>query len=134
MKRMISVALVLLLLCLCGCSDYRTDITREEIISAYEDAGYTVYSGEYDEVTENGVTGYVRADHPNGEYIYFSFFRSEAEAREYNNQIDRPFANLLISSVFGEPTLIYAKYYGCVVVTYDNANHFDPFKGLLAVS
>lgn len=131
MKRIFLIVLTVLLLCLCGCSSYRTDITREEIIAVYEDAGYNVSSGVYDEKMDNGTIAYARADHPNGDYIYFNFFESNADAKAFKNSTDHPVMMLFFSALYGDPSWIYVKCYGCVVVSYNDPNHFYPFEGLL---
>ena len=78
MKRWLLLMLAVVVL-LAGCASGRTDVTREEVVAAYEEAGYVVSSRVYDEKLEHGQIAYVQADHPNGDYIYFVFFETEPE-------------------------------------------------------
>lgn len=131
MKRVLAAALLIVLL-LTGCTPrHRTDITREEIIAAYEAAGYEVWSRVYDEKLDYGQVAYVQANHPDGNYIYFSIFESEAEAKAYKNEYYHPVMMGLFSVIFGQPSWQRWKVYGCIVVQYDDENHFYPFQGLL---
>ena len=70
--RILIAFLLLIVLLLPGCSSHRTDITREEIVAAYEAAGYSVWTDTYDEKLDHGEIAYVQANHPDGDYIYFS--------------------------------------------------------------
>lgn len=131
MKRLFCILLTIIIL-LCGCSSrYRTDITLEEIIEVYEDAGYNVASRIFDEKMESGQVAYVQADHPNGDYIYFAVFDSEKNAKAYENELDHPFMKLIFSFILGDAGLERMNTYGCIVVSYDDPNHFYPFEGLL---
>ena len=131
MKRCI---LVILLLCcmLSGCASKRTDITQEEIIAAYEEAGYTVWSGFYDEKLDYGIIGYIRADHPNGDYIYFSIFETEEEAKAYKDNGYHPGMMGLFSAIFGDPSWQRWEVYGCMVVQYDDPEFYEVFEKLLS--
>ena len=132
MKRFLSFVLIaVLLLCLCGCSVVRTDITMDEIVSAYEAAGYQVSSGYYDEKTEWGVIGYIRADHPNGDYIYFSIFDNEENARGYKDKLYHPGVMGMFSFIFGDAKWMRWEVYGKIVVEYTNSETYKPFEMLL---
>lgn len=74
MKNLKLLFLVLLVVfLLAGCAGKWTDISREEIIEAYEAAGYHVGSCVYEQPLEYGQIAYVQADHPNGDYIFYLF-------------------------------------------------------------
>ena len=131
MKRILAI-LVLAALLLTGCSsNYRTDITREEIIAAYESAGYEVSSQIYNEKLDHGEIAYVQANHPDGDYIYFSIFETEEEATAYKKEFYHPVMMGLFSVIYGQPSWPRWKVYGCIVVQYDDESYFDPFEGLL---
>ena len=135
MKRLFAALVTLILIIsVCGCAGKRTNISREEIVAAYEAAGYSVSSKVYDEALGYGQIAYVQADHPNGDYIYFAIFQSEADAKSYKSQFYHPGMMGLFSAIFGDPSWPTWKVYGCIVVQYDDPNHFYPFEGLLAAN
>ena len=80
MKQLIRWMLIVsMLLSICGCARRRTDISLEEIVAAYDAAGYDVSSGLYDETLEHAQIGYVQADHPDRDYIYFAIFENATQ-------------------------------------------------------
>ena len=131
MRRIELLILVFALLC-CGCAtDHRTDVTLEEIATAYELAGYKISTGAYDERLDLPQIAYLQADHPDGDYIYFTFFETVEAAREYEREQDKPIVIGLFSVIFGEPKWVRMEAYGTVVVQYSNSRHFLPFENLL---
>lgn len=131
MKKIFALLLAAVLL-LSGCSSrYRTDVTREEIVAAYEAAGYNVWTDTYDEKLESGAIAYVQANHPDGDYIYFSFFETEEDAKAYEKDLDHPVMKGLFSIIFGDPSWERMETYGCIVVEYDEPDFFEPFEKLL---
>ena len=133
MKKLLAVFLTLaLLLSFAACEpQYGTDVTREEIIAAYKASGYSVSSQIYGEKLEHGVIGYIRADHPDGEYIYFSIFETEADAQAYKDEFYHPAAKGLLSVIFGDPSWQRWEVYGCIVAQYGDPGYMEPFKELL---
>ena len=129
MKRLL-LLLMLAAVFLSGCAAPPADITPEEIIAAYEDAGYIVASGTYEEVLDHGVTGYIRADHPDGDYIYFSIFESEADAQAYEDA-NHPGILWFFSVLFGDPSWRYCEAYGKIAVEYTDPKLFETFKDLM---
>ena len=131
MKRLAaSLMLAVLLLTACA-SQLRTDVTQEEIVAAYEAAGYNVWSRTYEEKLEYGKIGYVQANHPNGDYIYFAIFESEEAARAYKKEFPHPILTGVFSSIFGVPSWQRCKVHGTVVVEYDEPDYYKPFVALL---
>ena len=131
MKRLLVLLLIAVSL-LSGCSsEYRTDVPPEEIVAAYEAAGYRVSTGYYDEKLEYSQIGYIQADHPDGDYIYFSIFETEAEAEAYKEEFYHPGMMGLFSAIFGDPSWQRWEVYGNIVVQYDNPDFFEPFEELL---
>lgn len=132
MKRVLA-AFFLIVLLLTGCTPrYRTDITREEVVAAYEAAGYSVWSRVYDEKLDYGEIAYVQANHPNGDYIYFSIFESEDAAKAYKNEFYHPVMMSLFLGIFsGELYVPRWKVYGCIVVQYEEPEFFKVFESLL---
>ena len=131
MKRWIVCLLAFALLFLGGCGSDRTDISLEEIVTAYEEAGYSVSFRFYDEKLDYGQVAYVQANHPDGNYIYFSIFESEADAEGYKKEFYHPAAMGLFSVIFGEPSWQRWEVYGCIVAQYDEADFLKPIEDLL---
>ena len=131
MKRL-SIILIALVLLLAGCApQYRTDITREEIVAAYEAAGYSVSSRVYDKKLDHGEIAYIQANHPNGDYIFFSIFETEKEAQAYKAEYYHPVVMSLFSVIYGRPSWPRWGVYGCIVVEYDQPEYFGVFEDLL---
>lgn len=95
---------IILALSLSGCATKRTDISMEEIIEAYEEAGYSVWSRECDEPSDYGAIAYIQADHPDGGYIYFTIFETSQQAKAYKKEFYHPGMMGLFSVIFGDPT------------------------------
>ena len=130
MKRLLIFILPMFLL-LSACASYRSDVTSDEIVAAYEESGYTVSTHTYDEKLEYGVVGYIKAENSSGDYIYFSIFETEDEARAYHEEFNHPGAMSIMSVIFGEPGLHRWQHHGCFVVEYDDAEFYDVFLDLL---
>ena len=130
MKRILLLLLLILLL-LSGCSATRTDITREEVVAAYEAAGYSVWSDTYDEKLDHGEIAYVQANHPDGDYIYFCFFETEADAKAYKQEYYHPVMMGLFSVIFGDPSWQRWEVHGCIVAEYDEPEFYEIFDKLL---
>ena len=134
MKKLLALLLVVLLL-LSGCStEYRTDVTPEEIVSAYEEAGYSVWFEYYDNMLDEGQIGSIQANHPDGDYIYFSIFETEEDAKAFKEEFYHPGVMGLFSFIFGDPSWPRWQVHGCIVVQYDNPDYFEPFEELLKSS
>lgn len=130
-RKWIAVFLLIILL-FNGCAATGKDVTREEIIAAYEKAGYEVWSRIYDEPMEYGLMGYIKAQHPDGDYIYFSIFETEEQAKAYKQEFYHPMAHGLFLSIFaGEVYVPKCETYGCFVVQYENPVFFTVFQNLL---
>ena len=130
-RKWIAVFLLIILL-FNGCAATGKDVTREEIIAAYEKAGYEVWSRVYDEPMEYGLMGYIKAQHPDGDYIYFSIFETEEQAKAYKQEFYHPMAHGLFLSIFaGEVYVPKCETYGCFVVQYENPAFYEVFQELL---
>ena len=132
MKNMKWIPITLLIACiLVACTAKRTDITREEIVAAYEAAGYSVSSRVYEEPLDYGQIAYVQASHPNGDYIYFSIFETPEQAQAYKDAYYHPAMMGLFSFIFGEPSWMRWEVCGCIVAEYDEPKYFGVFQELL---
>ena len=130
MKHFFAIFLALLLL-LPGCRAQNTDISMEDIVAAYEAAGYSVWSEVYDEKLDDGQIASIQANHPDGGYIYFSFFETHEEAAACKKEYYHPMAMGLFSIIFGQPSWIRWKVHGCVIAEYDDPNFYAVFEELL---
>ena len=129
-RKWIAVFLLIILL-FNGCAATGKDVTREEIIAAYEKAGYEVWSRVYDEPMEYGLMGYIKALHPDGDYIYFSIFETEEQAKAYKQEFYHPMAHGLFLSIFaGEVYVPKWEVYGCFVVQYENPAFYEVLQNL----
>ena len=129
-RKWIAVFLLIILL-FNGCAATGPDISREEIIAAYEQAGYSVVSRDYEQPGEYGEIGFVKADHPSGDYIYFSVFETEEQAKAYKQEFYHPVAQGLFLSIFaGEVYVPKCETYGCFVVQYENPAFYEVFQNL----
>ena len=128
MKRFLSILLLIALLC--GCSSQQRGITLEEIVEAYEAAGYSVWADTYEEALEEGQIASVQANHPDGDYIYFSFFETEEQAAAYKKEFYHPMVMGLFAVIYGDPSWPRWKVYGNIVVEYDNPEFFEVFQKL----
>ena len=134
MKRIILLLLITALF-LCGCApSYRTDATAEQIAAVYKDAGYDVSFRNFSQKTDDGIVGYVQADHENGEFIYFAIFDSESAAEDYVSTMGNSFWDDIVAFFGGEESSVYMDSYGCIVVSYTNEDHFTPFESLLVAA
>ncbi len=121
----------LVIFMLVGCAGKRTDISREEIVAAYEAAGYSVWTDVYDEPLDHGQIAYVQANHPDGDYIYFSIFETPEQAKAYKKEYYHPGMMGLFSIIFGDPSWQRWEVHGCIVMQYDEPEFTAPFEGLL---
>lgn len=125
------VLFVIVLLLFSSCSSYHEDVTPEDIVAAYEAAGYSVWFRYYDEKLEDGEIGYIQANHPDGDYIYFSIFETEEEAKACKEEFYHPVAMGLFSVVFGDPSWQRWEVYENIVIQYDEPEFYDVFLDLL---
>lgn len=123
--------LLALCLLLTGCRGANNDISRQQIIDAYEAAGYRVSSRVYASPVEFGQVAYVRADQPDGDqYVYFTFFDTEENARAYAKTKDHPVMLSMFSLIYGQPQWLRVQCYGSIVVEYWDSQLMRPFRQL----
>ena len=135
MKRLLLLTLALAILC-SGCTTKRTDVTPEEVIDAYEAAGYAVWFEMYDEPLADGQIGAIRANHPDAEnefsdYVYFYIFDDEEAAEAYKETDYHPVAMGLFSVIFGYPSWVRWEVCGNILAEYSDPDFYDIFEGLL---
>lgn len=136
MKKFLAFLLVICSVFFAGCYADRTssvEITCEDVIAAYEEAGYGIFHNETDEGESVEYNCYVRIDDPDSDdYAYFHFFDTHEEALAYFEEA--PYAAIgvwLFSLIWGEPTLLRNKTYNQITIEYDNAELYKPFQKLI---
>lgn len=136
MKKIISILLLIsitLFPTACGDSDPR-ELSCEEIIKAYEDAGYYVTHGEHKDEADSSQLCYIKAsltEDSGSDYIYFITCLSEEQAEEAA-QTDK--YNLIIwfyAAVSGESRWLKTGTYGKIEYSYYNSKLIIPFKNLI---
>ena len=136
MKRIISI---LLLLCICfsfmacGKSEVK-EISCEDIIKAYEDAGYYVVHGAHQDEAESTQLCYIRAnlsEDDGSDYIYFITCFTEEQAEDAR-EIDK--YNVLkwfFFAMSGENRWLKTGTYGKIEYSYYNSELIRPFNELI---
>ena len=133
MKRMLVLCLCALVLLGCtACSQSGPrEISCQDVIDAYEKAGYAIFHKE----EGNGETGevcYVKvSDSDSDEYIFFHFFDSEESAKEYADQRQWNVLLWLFSAIYSDPHWLTTKTYGNIEYEYRSGTDLiDPFHDL----
>ncbi len=128
MGKIIICCLIISLL-LCGCSPVFREVTCEEIVAAYEEAGYEVSHHHPADLGE--ILCYIAVENENGDDIYFDRYataveaQSVAETRQYNVLI------WLFSVIYGDPTWVHTTTYGCYEIEYTSEELYEPFEELI---
>ena len=133
------IILISLLLSLCfsavACSKSETkEISCEDIISAYEDAGYYVTHGEHKDESESSQLCYIKAsltEDPDSDYIYFIICFTEEQAKEAAKTDKYNLAVWLYATVSGESRWLKTGTYGKIEYSYYNSKLIKPFNELI---
>ena len=136
MKKTISIFLIIsLMLSFTACGRSETvEISCEDIVKVYEDAGYYVVHGEHKSETESSQLCYIKAsltEDSDSDYIYFITCFTEEEA-EKARKTDK--YNLLIwlyAAVSGEARWLKTGTYGKIEYSYYNSRLIKPFRELV---
>lgn len=132
MKKVIALLLTAVLLLGCtGCKRETKAISCDDVIAAYEDAGYTIFHKET-AAEDYTYSCYVQATHPEtGEYIMFHFFNSPEAAESYADTRQWNLVLWLYSAASGQPTWLATETYNNIEIEYDNGDLYKPFQTLL---
>ena len=136
MKKITSVLLLLLLCFLftaCG-SQTPKEISCEEIISAYEEAGYYVTHGEHKHEADGSPICYIKAsltEDPDSDYVYFQTYSTEEQAEEAAKTDKYNLAVWFYATVSGESRWLKTGTYGKIEYSYYNPKLIKPFKDLI---
>lgn len=136
MKRIL-LTFLLFSLCLsftaCGKSEPK-EISCEDIVKAYEDAGYYVVHGEHKDESDSSQLCYIKAslnEDSDSDYIYFITCFTEEQAEEAL-EVDKydPFI-WFYASISGESRWLKTGTYGKIEYSYYNPELIKPFDDLI---
>ena len=137
MKKIISIILLLsftLSFTACGNSSEPKEISCEEIIAAYEDAGYFVTHGEHKAEAESSQLCYIKAsltEDSDSDYIYFITCFTDEQAEEAAETDKYNLAVWLYAAVSGESRWLKTGTYGKIEYSYYNSKLIKPFNELI---
>lgn len=137
MKKIISIILLLsfaLSFTACGNSTEQKEISCEEIIAAYEDAGYCVTHGEHKAEAESSQLCYIKAsltEDSDSDYIYFITCFTEEQAEGTAETDKYNLAVWLYATVSGESRWLKTGTYGKIEYSYYNSKLIKPFNELI---
>ena len=137
MKRIISIIFLLsfaLSLTACGNSTEQKEISCEDIIKAYEDAGFYVTHGEHKSESEGSQLCYIKAnltEDSNSDYIYFITCFTEEQAKEAAETDKYNWAVWMYATVSGESRWLKTGTYGKIEYSYYNPKLIKPFEDLI---
>lgn len=133
MKRFLGlfILLTMALSMFAGCKGKEErEISCEEVIAAYEEAGYDVWHRDYPE-KEYGYLCEVTIEEEDGDSIRFHFYetneeaQAEAEERRWNGLL------WMFSAIYGDPTWLKTECYRNIEIEYDDDDLYEPFKELI---
>lgn len=136
MKKLLSIILLLsLCLSFTACNKPATkEITCDDIIKVYKDAGYYVVHGAHKDESDNTQLCYIKAsisEDSDSDYIYFITCFTEEQANEAR-KIDK--YNLIIwfyAAISGESRWLKTGTYGKIEYSYYNPKLIKPFNELV---
>lgn len=117
----------------CGRSEIK-DISCDDIIKAYEDAGYYVSHGEHKDESESSELCYIKAnisEDADSDYIYFITCFTEEQAKEIAERDKYNWAIWLYAAVVGESRWLKSGTYGKIEYSYYNSELIKPFQDLI---
>ena len=132
------LAAAFMLTCLTACNPSEPievmELSCEDIIKAYEDAGYFVTHGEHKTQTESAQLCYIKAsltEDPDSDYIYFITCFTEEQAKEAAKTDKYNLAVWFFAAVSGEPRWLKTGTYGKIEYSYYNSKLIKPFNELI---
>ena len=137
MKKIISLILLISFAFSFTACDNKTEpkeITCEDIIKAYEDAGYYVTHGEHKTQAESSQLCYIKAnltEDSDSDYIYFITCFTEKQAKEAKKTDKYNLAVWLYATVSGESRWLTTGTYGKIEYSYYNSKLIKPFNELV---
>ena len=107
------------------------EITCEDIIKVYEEAGYDIF---HKETTDQDYDWecYVKCTAPDSdEYIFFYVFETNEEAESYAKEREWNLLLYFMSCFMGEPAWLTTKTYNNIEIEYDQKELYEPFENML---
>ena len=138
-KKCVSLLLALsLFLCFSSCRSETKTITCDQVIAAYEQAGYTVFHKEYadtdtDAGKRKGVCSVcVEVSDDADRNVYFEFFETPADAKAYAEDREWNVVLWFYSLVNMDPSWVYTKTYDVIEYEYTDQTVIHPFEELIS--
>ena len=135
MKKVVLIlCLFLLIFTLISCSDNvisEKEITCEDIINAYEEAGYEIF---HKETTNQDYEWncYVKCTAlDSGDYIFFYIFDTNEEAVNYADEREWNILLYFFSEWFGDSSWLKTKSYNNIAIEYDQNYLYEPFNHMI---
>ena len=135
MKKTVSMVLILVfVLFLISCNKpVAREISCEEIIAAYESAGYYVSHGRHMDESEGAQLCYIKAsisESPDSDYIYFVTCFTEEQAEAVRKTDKYNLIVWLYAAINGEGRWLRTGTYGKIEYSYYNSELIKPFEEL----
>lgn len=123
--------LLISIITLISCDNTKKEISCEDVIRVYEEAGYEVFHKEqYDE--ESKEVCYIQCTAPNSEdYIMFHFYETIDAAEAYADERQWNIILFVFSCAMFEPTWLTTKTYNNIEIEYHHDYLYKPFKTLI---
>ena len=136
MKKILSLILaVSLSFSLFACAqNEQKEITCDDIIKAYEDAGYNVIHGEHKNENESSRLCYIKVNETDddSDYIYFTTYFTEEQAKEAEDIDEYNILTWLFALALGdEGRWLKTGTYGNIEYSYYNSDLIKPFEELV---
>ena len=131
-KKTLILALLMTLTSLTSCGNNK-EITCEDVINIYEEAGYSVFHSEPVDQEKVGWNCYVECTAPDSDdSIYFHFFATNDEAEKYSSEGEWNILLYLYSVIAAdEPIWVTTKTYNNIAIDYTDYYTYKPFKSLI---
>ena len=133
MKRIFRLFLLtaLLLASFSGCNaNPGRRVSCDEVMRAYEEAGYDVYHRDYPE-QEYGYVCMVRIEEEDGDSIEFHFHETQEEAEAEAKERQWNWALWMFSVIYSDPTWLETETHYNIEIEYDDDDLIKPFRKLV---
>ncbi len=139
MKRIISVLVIIsaILISVSSCSGKKVNApTCEELIAAYEDAGYNVFHSDNEYKDDgNDYNCYVKIWlEDEYDYVFYYFFDTSEAAEKMDSEREYNVLVYMFSVIYGDPSWLHTETYGSIEYEYENKDLLKPFNELVKQS
>ncbi len=118
-----------ILLSATGCSGEQREVTCEDVVAAYEEAGYDPSHHHSPQI--GNMVCYVLVENDDDEQIYIHFFETAEEAEAEESQRQYNVFIWLFSVIFGDPTWVHTTTYRNIQIEYTDKALYEPFAKLI---